>query len=421
MAFNGSGQFLRLFNWVNDKNAGINITASRTDSETDGIATGLSNCVTRDGQSPATQNLPMGGFAHTNVGTGTARNQYATIAQTEDGVINWGVAGGGVDTLTVAYAPALSALVDGQLCYVRATGTNLTSSPNFSPNGLTARTITKLGGGALNGSDWTINTELVFRYNLANTRWEWLNALASQSSTFSDSAFKIQDNGDATKQLAFEVSGVSTGTTRTLTIPNASTTIVGTDVAQTLTNKALQDSTTTIVDDGDATKKLAFQCSGITTATTRTVTIPDKSGTMAMTSDIPAANATQTTSASPAAITSTTGQMLGLAATITPNKSGSVLITISGAVLTTNGNATLAIKTGTGGAPSNGAAFTGTTRGIAVTSTWSGAAPNNNPPFSMTALVTGLTLSTAIWIDLDASSTAGAVTLTGVCVTAVEL
>ena len=38
---------------------------------------------------------------------------------------------------------------------------------------------------------------------------------------FSDSAFRIQDNADATKQLAFEVSGVATGTTCTLTMPNA--------------------------------------------------------------------------------------------------------------------------------------------------------------------------------------------------------
>ena len=39
--------------------------------------------------------------------------------------------------------------------------------------------------------------------------------------TFSDSTFRIQDNDDATKQLAFEVSGVATATTRTITMPNA--------------------------------------------------------------------------------------------------------------------------------------------------------------------------------------------------------
>lgn len=40
--------------------------------------------------------------------------------------------------------------------------------------------------------------------------------------------------------LAFAVQGVAAGTTRTLTVPNADTTIVGTDVAQILTRKTLQ-------------------------------------------------------------------------------------------------------------------------------------------------------------------------------------
>jgi hypothetical protein len=38
---------------------------------------------------------------------------------------------------------------------------------------------------------------------------------------FSDSAFRIQDNDDAAKQLAFEVSGIATGQTKTITMPNA--------------------------------------------------------------------------------------------------------------------------------------------------------------------------------------------------------
>lgn len=46
------------------------------------------------------------------------------------------------------------------------------------------------------------------------------------------------------------------------------------------------DSTFFITDDGDATKKIAFQASSISPGTTRTVTVPDKNGTMAMTSDI---------------------------------------------------------------------------------------------------------------------------------------
>lgn len=50
MAFNGSGLFVRVHNWVADKNNAINITSSEVDAEDDGFAAGLTLCVTRDGQ-----------------------------------------------------------------------------------------------------------------------------------------------------------------------------------------------------------------------------------------------------------------------------------------------------------------------------------------------------------------------------------
>jgi hypothetical protein len=49
-----------------------------------------------------------------------------------------------------------------------------------------------------------------------------------------DSTFSIQDNGDATKQVRFEASGLSTATVRTLTVQNNSYTIAGTNIAQTI-------------------------------------------------------------------------------------------------------------------------------------------------------------------------------------------
>jgi len=54
---------------------------------------------------------------------------------------------------------------------------------------------------------------------------------SSLPATFSDSAFRVQDNGDATKQLAFECSGISTATTRTMTVPNENGTISTQDFA----------------------------------------------------------------------------------------------------------------------------------------------------------------------------------------------
>lgn len=57
-------------------------------------------------------------------------------------------------------------------------------------------------------------------------------------------------------------------------------TVVTTDNTQTLTNKLLSDSTTSIVDNSDNTKVAKFECSGITTGTTRTYTWIDANGTI---------------------------------------------------------------------------------------------------------------------------------------------
>jgi hypothetical protein len=58
MPFNGSGIFQRVRNWVADAAAGIKIRADYHDAEDDGFAAGLSNCITKDGQSIVTQNIP---------------------------------------------------------------------------------------------------------------------------------------------------------------------------------------------------------------------------------------------------------------------------------------------------------------------------------------------------------------------------
>ncbi len=55
--------------------------------------------------------------------------------------------------------------------------------------------------------------------------------LLNTAVSVSDSVFRVQDNADATKQLAFECSGISTATTRTMTVPDENGTISTQDFA----------------------------------------------------------------------------------------------------------------------------------------------------------------------------------------------
>ncbi len=137
----------------------------------------------RDGTNAPTADLIMGGFKHTGVNTlVTARNQYAPVALLQDGKAVFVVAGGTADALTATFAPAFTGLVEGCEVHVRAIAANATTTPTFAPNGLTARTIAKLGGAALAIGDIVgAGHELSLRYNALTTKWELLNPGASIS------------------------------------------------------------------------------------------------------------------------------------------------------------------------------------------------------------------------------------------------
>lgn len=114
----------------------------------------------------------------------------------------------------------------------------------------------------------------------------WGTGIA-QINDFSDADFSIFNAGDATKIAQVDASGISPGTTRTYAFPDKDGTFAMLSDIVAAVNE-FDDSLFRIFDNVDNTKKVAFQTSGITTATTRTVTLPDKDGTLAMLSDITA-------------------------------------------------------------------------------------------------------------------------------------
>ena len=112
-------------------------------------------------------------------------------------------------TGTVALLSSLSIASGSGLTYNSSTGE---FSTNAIPNSKLANSSVTVGstGIALGGSATTLTG---------------LTSITSNAVVTNDNGFRIRDNSDNTKQLAFECSGISGGTTRTLTIPDANGTI----------------------------------------------------------------------------------------------------------------------------------------------------------------------------------------------------
>ena len=58
--------------WAGDASLGIGIEAGRHDTQDNDFATGINNCLAKDGQNAMTANINLGGYVPTNVGAGTA-------------------------------------------------------------------------------------------------------------------------------------------------------------------------------------------------------------------------------------------------------------------------------------------------------------------------------------------------------------
>jgi len=81
MPFNGSGGFEPLPPPDFPAVSGEVIRSTEYNNVIEDLMAGLSNCLTRDGQAPMTQNLPMAGYKVTGAGLGTLATDYATVGQ----------------------------------------------------------------------------------------------------------------------------------------------------------------------------------------------------------------------------------------------------------------------------------------------------------------------------------------------------
>ena len=101
--------------WTGDASLGIGIEAGRHDTQDDDFATGINQCLNKDGSNAATGNLNLGGFKYTNAAAATARTELARVDQVQDGDYIWlGTTGGTATAQTAAATPAITAYKTGQ-------------------------------------------------------------------------------------------------------------------------------------------------------------------------------------------------------------------------------------------------------------------------------------------------------------------
>ena len=101
-----------------------------------------------------------------------------------------------------------------------------------------------------------------------------------QNKELSDNNVLFVDSADTTKKLAFQISGITTGNTRTWTIPDSSDTIVGKSTTDVLTNKSLDSDNNTITNivNADIKAAAAIAVNKIAAVTASRAVVSDGSG-----------------------------------------------------------------------------------------------------------------------------------------------
>jgi hypothetical protein len=218
LAFNGSGVFNRVHSWAADLAGAVPVTASRQDAEDDGIATGLSTTICRDGQSTTTARIPFAAGTSAAAGT-TASVAYSQTNDNNTGMYfpatdQWGLVAGGTAVLT------------GTATGVAVTGT-LTTSGALTPSSSDGAA---LGSASVMWSDLFLASGAVINFNNGNaTMTHAAGSLTTAVTTFAiTGALTVSTTAAITGNATFGGTvGVTGATTLSSTLAAGATTITG--------------------------------------------------------------------------------------------------------------------------------------------------------------------------------------------------
>lgn len=208
MAYDGSGTFNRLYSWAADKANSIKILASRMDDEMDGFATGLSNAITKDGQTTVTADIPLNSHKLTGMADAasdadalnrrTGDSRYGILADLS-GALS---AGGSANALTLTVSNKSTALADGLVLHFVASSANTGAATLAVTNGSgtalgskALRKVTQAGEAALAAGDIIAAMHCIVEYDAsANSgagAWVLLNPALGTAASLAASAIPL--------------------------------------------------------------------------------------------------------------------------------------------------------------------------------------------------------------------------------------
>jgi hypothetical protein len=178
MARNGSGTYdLPAGNPVATGTVISSVVQNNTMTD---IGTALTGSIARDGQSPATANIPMGDNKLTGLATPTARTDATSLGSIQDGVGVYGATvGGSGNAITVTLAPVITAYAAGQKFSFIAGAAN-TGGVTININGVGLKAITKVGTTALVANDILSGSLVEVEYD--GTRFQLISPIGADPS-----------------------------------------------------------------------------------------------------------------------------------------------------------------------------------------------------------------------------------------------
>ena len=169
--------------WQSNRDAGTKIVADRHDTHDQDLATGINQCLNKDGSNAATANLDAGTYKITRVGDGTAHTDAINAGQIQDGgLIFQATDSGSADAYAIALTPAVTAYVAGQVFHFKAANTS-TGASTLNVNALGAKNIKKKNDQDIAAGDIEQNAIVSVIYD--GTSFQMLSQLGTSAGSMS--------------------------------------------------------------------------------------------------------------------------------------------------------------------------------------------------------------------------------------------